>query len=89
MSGFTRSPRYGTDVVYELTATKASHWHRSCPCGVTDTAADIATTHAVPAGFTIVRNGGNFVALRGPGIAQEKTGPLCEAISGRSSTGNR
>jgi hypothetical protein len=67
---------------FDLTATKARHWHgskRRCCRSL----ADIARTHLVPAGF-IWRfgTGGNFLVVTGPGLAEQDAQLLYEAISG-------
>lgn len=87
MSGFTKSSRYGTTLAFELTATKANYWHGACRTGTCRSGElrDIVETHAVPGGFTVLHDGGAFIALSGPGIAARSTDTLYEAISGRPS----
>lgn len=85
MSGFTSARRYGRGQVFELTSTKAAYWHRYCDrddCQGDDIHA-IVDAHVIPAGFTVVRDGGNYIALDGPGIAEGATDALYDAVSGR------
>lgn len=66
MSGFTRDPKYyGDRLVYEALLSKWSRYHARCRCGN-----NWITHHAVPAGFTVVRDGGNFVAFVGRGLTE-------------------
>ena len=88
MSGFTTGGRYGERQVFELTSTKAGYWHRYCArdgCQGHELHA-IAEAHLLPAGFEVVRDGGAFLALDGPGIADESTDALYAAVSGRGSS---
>lgn len=73
--------------MFELTYTKAEYWHRGCKrpeCQGRDLQT-IVTAHVVPAGFEVVRDGGNFIALDGPGISAGSTNALFSAVSGRAS----
>lgn len=79
MSGFTSRG-------FELTRTKAMHWHRGRTC--CKSLSDIARTHLVPAGFDWQFGvGGNFLIVNGPGLslAEEDATALYEAVSGRES----
>ncbi|MFF4653572.1 hypothetical protein [Streptomyces sp. NPDC001380] len=84
MSGFTRdTTHYGDRLVYEALRTKWSRYHARCGCGQ-----DWVAAHAVPAGFTVVREGSGFVALVGPelteGVDEERltTNALWQAVTG-------
>lgn len=84
MSGFTRdSKHYGDRLVYEALGSKWARYHARCGCGQ-----DWVTAHAEQAGFTVVRKGGGFVALVGPGLTEgvdeEKltTNVLWQAVTG-------
>ncbi|MDX3656260.1 hypothetical protein PV646_02970 [Streptomyces sp. ID05-26A] len=89
MSGFTRDPKYyGDRLVYEALTGKWGRYHDSrCGCGN-----NWITHHAVPAGFTVVRDGGSFVVFVGPGLTEDvdeqrlTTGALWEAVTGELST---
>lgn len=71
---------------FELTATRATYWHRDRGPKCCRSLADIARTHLVPAGFSWeFGRGGRFIIVSGPGLADEDTGPLYEAVSGRES----
>lgn len=82
MSGFNRH----LPGVYDLTTTKALHWHRSregCPCATLD---DVVEQHLEHAGFT--RHPAPSAALArlsGPGLAEHSSTPLYEAVSGLES----
>ncbi|WP_433635493.1 hypothetical protein [Nocardia sp. CA-120079] len=88
MSGFTRdSYHYGDRLVYEALLSKWGRYHRNCGCGM-----DWISAHAEPAGFTVVRAGGGFVALTGPGLTEGvdedalTTNALWEAVTGTPGT---
>lgn len=87
MSGFTRGGRYGDRLVYEALYSKWARYHRHCGCRE-----DWVETHALPAGFTIVKEGSGWVALVGPGLTEgvdEKhltANALWEAVTGRPGT---
>jgi len=86
MSGFTTGGRYGNRQVFELTSTKGAYWHRFCArdgCLASAPSA-IAGAHLEPAGFAVVHDGGNYIALDGPGIADGSTEQLYAAVSGRT-----
>ena len=70
---------------FELTATRAKHWHRGQKCKCRSLA-DIGRVHLVPAGFAWhFGTGGNFIVVTGPGLDEEDTAPMFEAVSGRPS----
>lgn len=88
MSGFTRDPKYYVDrLVYEALRSKWSRYHARCDCGN-----DWITHHALPAGFTVVREGAGFVALVGPDLTENvdetrlTTNALWEAVTGEPGT---
>ncbi|WP_225731050.1 MULTISPECIES: hypothetical protein [unclassified Nocardia] len=89
MSGFTRDTyHYGDELVYEALHSKWGRYHANyCGCGQ-----DWLTAHAEPAGFTVVRSGGGFVALTGPGLTEGvdedalTTNALWEAVTGTPGT---
>ncbi|WP_431955697.1 hypothetical protein [Nocardia lijiangensis] len=68
MSGFTRDAcHYGDQLVYEALHSKWGRHHANyCGCGQ-----DWIITHAERAGFTVVRAGGGFTALTGPGLTED------------------
>lgn len=76
MSGLREDGRF------ELTAKRARYWHGQRKC--CRSLGDIARTHLTPAGFSwSFGRGSNFIVVSGPGLAQEDTAPLYEAVSGR------
>lgn len=88
MSGFTRdSKHYGDRLVYEALLSKWNRYHGRCGCGE-----DWVRAHAEPAGFTVVREGGGFVALAGPQLtegvdeARLTTDALWEVVTGEPGT---
>lgn len=85
MSGFTRDTKhYGDQLVYEALLSKWDRYHARCGCDQ-----DWVTAHAEPAGFTVVRTGGGYVALVGPGLTQDvdesrlTANALWEAVTGQ------
>jgi hypothetical protein len=88
LSGFTRDPlHYGDRLVYvALTGTWDGYHRRYCGCR-----GDWVTEHAEPAGLRVVRDGGGFVALVGPGLTEGdgldesalSTGALWTAVTGQ------
>ena len=92
MSGFTRDTyHYGDQLVYEALHSKWDHHHATyCGCGQ-----GWITTHAIPAGFTIVREGGGFTVLIGPGLTENvdetelTTNVLWEAVTSRPGSQDR
>ena len=84
MSGFTRGGRYGDRLVYEALQSKWVRYHRHCTCGK-----DWVEAHAIPAGFTVVKSGGGWVGLIGPGLTEGvdedklTVNALWEAVTGR------
>ncbi|WP_327151562.1 hypothetical protein [Nocardia sp. NBC_01329] len=89
MSGFTRdSYHYGDRLVYEALHSKWGRHHaRYCGCGQ-----DWLTTHAESAGFTVVKSGGGYTALVGPGLTEGvdedalTANALWEAVTGTPAT---
>ena len=82
MSGFQRNG------VYDLTASKAASWHgrrQGCNCSnLHNPLPSIYLKHLEPEGFSQEEAPSQYVLrLRGPGIAERRTGPLYEAISGK------
>ncbi len=88
VSGFTTGGRYGSRTVYELTSTQGSYWHGPCrrPGCQGGQLTELVSVHLQPAGFEVVRDGGGYVALVGPGIDDHDTDPLYAAVSGRPGT---
>lgn len=90
MSGFTRDTRwYGDRLVYEALLSKWGRYHdRHCGC-----AEDWVASHALPAGFEVVRVGSGFIALTGPGLTEDvdeqqlTTNALWEALTGTPGAG--
>lgn len=89
MSGFTRdAKRYGDRLVYEALGSKCDRYH-AVHCGCRE---DWVTRHAVPAGFTVLREGAGWVGLVGPGLTegvdewQLTANALWEAVTGLPGT---
>lgn len=90
MSGFTRDTKYyGDALVYEALESKWGRYHAR-HCGG---AHDWLSEHAVPAGFTVVREGSGWVALTGPGLTEGvdedalTADALWEAVTGKPGAG--
>ncbi|MEU1984407.1 hypothetical protein [Nocardia sp. NPDC019395] len=89
MSGFTRDTyHFGDELVYEALHSKWSRYHANyCGCGQ-----DWLTAHVEPAGFSVVRRGGGYTALTGPGLTEDvdeeslTTNVLWEAVTGKPGT---
>jgi hypothetical protein len=88
VSGFTR-----VRGVYDLTVSKAEHWHRYCDCGLVYSPSDpdhywdrMLSDHLEPAGFEVLPSGSqspHFIRLYGPGLVAGTTDNLYRAVAGR------